>query len=142
MCRGRRVSAAIFVAAAFVLCCVGVSNGPAWAGDDGAQFLLFSGADLWLEPAPATMIAADISLSSIINSYSARAAFGWRLHDWFYLGPEAQTFACTGFTQARFGLHLTGLKTQQFEWSVAAGWARDSDHRSSPYLRIGVLMRR
>src|SRR5664279_6609119 len=44
---GRRVSAAISLAAAFVVCCVGVSTGPAWAGGDGAQFLLFSGADLW-----------------------------------------------------------------------------------------------
>ncbi len=38
---------AMSVAAAFIVCCVGVSTGPARAGDDGAQFLLFSGADLW-----------------------------------------------------------------------------------------------
>ena len=44
---GRRVSAAMVVAAAFSVCCVGVSTGPARAGDDGAQFLLFSGTDLW-----------------------------------------------------------------------------------------------
>ena len=233
------------VAAAFCICCVGVSTGPVRAGDDGAQFLLFSGADLWrdgrflhggllwspgglerdgftvklmasgglyryrsgaldnawvtgteeeiqvlpgwrfkrdrlevkvlagpdikndatspydpanrlhgtsvgartavdlwFEPTPATMIAADASLSSIATSYSARAALGWRLHDWFYLGPEAQTFACIGFRQARFGVHLTGLKTHQFEWSAAAGWSGDSDHRSGPYLRLGVLLRR
>ena len=246
MSRGGRVSAAVSVAAAFIVCCVCVSTGAAWAGDDGAQFLLFSGADLWrdgrfvhggllwspdglerdgftaqvmasgglyryrsgalsndwvtgteaeelqllpgwrfkrdrlelkvfrrprhqerchqslrsvqptarhirrrphrvnlwFEPTPATMIAADASLSSIATSYSARVAYGWRLHDWFYLGPEAQTFACIGFTPARFGVHLTGLKTGQFEWSAAAGWSGDSDHRSSPYLRIGVLTRR
>ena len=29
------------------VCCVCVSAGPSRAGDDGAQFLLFSGADLW-----------------------------------------------------------------------------------------------
>ena len=235
----------MFVAAAFFVCCVCVSTGPARAGDDGAQFLLFSGADLWrdgrfmhggllwspggldrdgftvklmasgglyryrsgaldnawvtgteeeiqvlpgwrfkrdrlevkvfagldikddatspydpanrlhglsvdartavnlwFEPTPATMIAADASLSSIVRSYSARAALGWRLRDWFYLGPEAQAFACIGFTQARIGVHLTGLKTGQFEWSAAAGWSGDSDHRSSPYLRFGVLTRR
>ena len=245
MSRGRRVSAAMVVAAAFIVCGVGVSTGPARAGDDGAQFLLFSGADLWrdgqfmhggllwspggldrdglivkliasggryryrsgaldnawvtgteeevqalpgwrfkrdrlelkvfagldvkddatspydpsnrlhgtsvgaraaadlwFEPTPSTMIAADASLSSIVNSYSARAAVGWRLRDWFYLGPEAQTFARVGFTQARIGLHLTGLKTGPFEWSAAAGWSADSDHRSSPYLRIGILTRR
>src|SRR5450631_4884586 len=47
MYRGRCVSAAMSFAAAFVVCSVCVSAGPARAGDDGAQFLLFSGADLW-----------------------------------------------------------------------------------------------
>ena len=47
MSRGGRVSAAMVVAVAFSGCCVCVSTGPARAGDDGAQFLLFSGADLW-----------------------------------------------------------------------------------------------
>jgi hypothetical protein len=242
---GRRVSAAISVAVAFLVCCVGVSAGPAWAGDDGARFLLFSGADLWrdgrfmhggllwspggidhdgftlravlsggayryhsgalndasvtgteeevqllpgwrfkrdtlelkvfagldikndvtapydpssrlhgtsagvriaanlwFEPTPSTMIAADASLTSIAIGYSARAAYGWKLNDWFYLGPEAQTFACTGYSQVRFGAHMTGLKTGQFEWSAAAGWSGDSDRRSSLYLRLGVLTRK
>ena len=242
---GRRVSAAMLVAAAFVVCCVCVSTGPARAGDDGAQFLLFSGADLWrdgrflhggllwspggieregftleamfsggtyrfrsgaladawvtgaeeeaellpgwrfkrdglelkvfagldikndfsspydpsnrlhgtsvgirtavnlwFEPTPSNMLAADASLSSIATSYSARIAYGWRLDDWFYVGPEAQTFACTGYSQLRLGVHLTGLKTEQWEWSAAAGWAEDSEHRSSPYLRLGILTRR
>ena len=44
---GGRVSAAMAVAAAFIVCCVCVSAGPVRAGDDGAQFLLFSGTDLW-----------------------------------------------------------------------------------------------
>ncbi len=240
-----RVSVAVTAAAAFLVCCVCVSTGPARAGDDGAHFLLFSGTDLrrdgqfmhggllwspggldregftlkamisggryryvsgafnnawvigtdeeaqvlpgwrfkrdrlefkvfagldiennitspydpgnrlhgtslgarttvnlWFEPTPATMLAADASLSSIATSYSARAAYGWRLRDWFYLGPEAQTFACVGYRQLRFGLQLTGLKTDQWEWSAAAGWSDDSDRRSSPYLRLGVLTRR
>ena len=47
MYRGRCVSAAMFFAAGFVVCCFCVSAGPTRAGDDGAQFLLFSGADLW-----------------------------------------------------------------------------------------------
>ena len=56
--------------------------------------------NLWFEPTPATMIAADASLTSIATGYSARAAYGWRLRDWFYLGPEAQTFACIGYSQS------------------------------------------
>lgn len=242
---GRRVSVAASVATAFMVGCVGVSAGPVWAGDDGARFLLFSGADLWrdgrfmhggvlwspagldregftlqavlsggtyryqsgalnnawvtggeeeiqllpgwrfkrdtlelkvfagldikndvtvpydpsnrlhgtsagvraavnlwFEPTPSTMIAADAALTSIATGYAARAAYGWKLNNWFYLGPEAQTFACTGYSQVRLGAHMTGLKTGQFEWSAAAGWSQDSDRRSSPYLRLGVLTRR
>ena len=183
---GGRVSATTVIAAAFVVCRVCLSTGPARAGDDGAHFLLFSGADLWRDGrfmhggllwSPggidregftleamvsggtyryassalnnALVIGADEEaqvlpgwLTSIANGYSARAAYGWRLRDWFYLGPEAQTFACIGYSQLRFGLHLTGLKTEQWEWSAAAGWANDSDGRSSPYLRLGLLTRR
>ena len=45
---GRRVRAAILLAAAFVLCCVVLSAEPAHAGDDeDAHLMLFSGRDLW-----------------------------------------------------------------------------------------------
>jgi hypothetical protein len=240
---GRRVNAAVVVAAAFMLCRICVSAGPSRASDDGAQFLLFSGTDLWrdgqfmhggllwspagleregftleamglsggrysyrsgaldnawvtgadeeaqllpgwrftrdrlelkvfaglgikndvtspndpgsrlhgtsvgartavnlwFEPTPATILAADASLTSIAAGYSVRAAYGWRLRDWFYLGPEAQTFACVGYSQVRLGLHMSGMKTGEWEWSAAAGWSEDSDRRSSPYLRLGAL---
>lgn len=242
---GRRVSAAMSFAVTFGFCCVWVSAGPAGAGDDGARFLLFSGADLWrdgrfmhggvlwspggldrdgftlqvvisggqyryqsgalnnaqvigtdeevqllpgwrfkrealeltvfagldiknditapddpsnrlhgtsagarvtanlwYEPTPATMLAADASLTTIATGYGARVAYGWKLHDWLYLGPEVQTFACTGYNTLRFGAHMTGLKTGQFEWSAAAGWSGDSDRRSSLYVRLGVFIRR
>jgi hypothetical protein len=232
-------------AAAFGFCCVCVSAGSAWAGDDGARFLLFSGADLWrdgrfmhggvlwspggldregftlqtvlsggqyhyqsgalnnaqvigtekevqllpgwrfkrctlelkvfagldikhditipndpsnrlhgisigaraaanlwYEPTLSTMLAADASLTTIARGYSARAAYGWKPRNWFYLGPEAQTFACTGYRALRFGAQITGLKTGWLEWSGAAGWSGDSDHRAGLYLRLGVLTRR
>ena len=201
MSRGRRVSAAMVVAAAFMVCCVCVSTGPARAGDDGAQFLLFSGADLWRDgrfmhggllwspggldregftlqadgfgravplplrrarqclgdrrrgggpgaaglavqarpaggqgfrrarhqgrchqslrsrPTACTGTPSAPAPPSICGSSrrprpwsrptprcrrsppAIRRAppIGWRLHDWFYLGPEAQTFACIGY---------------------------------------------
>lgn len=100
--------------------------------------------ELWYEPTPASMIAADLSLSSIVTSQSARAAYGWRVADeifngdGFYLGPETQYFGAEGYRHWRLGLHLTSLKTEKTEWSAAGGWACDSDGRSSPYLRLGV----
>ena len=241
----RRVSAARIVAAAFLVCCLCVPGGFACAGDDGARFLLFSGADiwsngdfayggllwspggldregftlkaimsggmyrynsgalgdvevtgreliaqvlpgwrfkgdrlelkvfagldlenhrlvpddpasrlrggdvgaraaidLWYQPTPDTMLAADGSVSTIATNYSARIAYGWRLFDLFYLGPEAQAFACEGYEQVRFGVHLTSFKTDEVEWSGAIGWSSDSDHRASAYVRLGVLTRR
>jgi len=98
--------------------------------------------DLWFEPTPSTMLAADASFTSIAAGYSARLAYGLQLRDWFYLGPEAQAFACLGYSQLRFGAHLTGLKTGAWEWSAAAGWEDDNDGRSGAYLRLGVLTRR
>jgi Cellulose biosynthesis protein BcsS len=97
--------------------------------------------DLWDEPTPATMLAADASLSSIATGYSARIAYGWRVMSLFYLGPEAQTFACDGYRLVRAGAQVTAFKTGPVEWSAAAGWSYDSARRSSPYLRLGVLTR-
>ena len=87
------------------------------------------------------MLAADGSISTIITNYSARIADGWRAFDRFYLGPEAQMFASDGYRQMCLSAHLTGFKTEDAEWSAAAGWSDDSDHRTSLYVRFGVLTR-
>lgn len=112
----------------------------------GTSFGLRMAAELWYEPTPATMVAADISLSSIATSNSARAAYGWRVLDdmlgGIYVGPEIQYFGSDGYRHLRLGAHITTMKTADLEWSAAAGWARDSDGRSSPYLRLNVLKRR
>ncbi len=47
MSRGRRVRAALFIAAAFAVCGYCVSGRPVRAADDDARFILFSGRDIW-----------------------------------------------------------------------------------------------
>ena len=93
------------------------------------------------------MVASDLSLSTIATSTSARLAFGWRIcedmfEDGFYLGPETQYFGSDGYRHLRIGLHITGLRVDNYEWSLGAGLARDSDGMTSPYLRLGLAMRR
>ena len=44
--------------------------------------------ELWNEPTPTTMLAADASLSTIGPNYAARIAAGWQAFDQFYVGPE------------------------------------------------------
>lgn len=103
-------------------------------------------AEFWTEPTPMTMIAASLSLSSIATSNSARLAYGWRIcedlfEDGFYVGPEAQYFGADGYRHMRLGIHITELKTDNYEWSAAVGYARDSDGIASPYLRFGFSVR-
>ena len=128
-----------------------IQNHHLWPDDPanrlrGYSYGLRVAAEMWYEPTAETMIAADISLSSIATSNSARAAYGWRLLEemlgGIYIGPELQYFGSAGYRHARLGLHITSVKTEDTEWSAAAGWARDSTGRSSPYVRLGVLRRR
>jgi hypothetical protein len=111
----------------------------------GRSFGLRMAAEFWYEPTPNTMIASDVSLSSIATSDTARIAFGWRILDdmlgGVYVGPELQYFGSDGYRHLRIGAHVTTIKTADVEWSAAAGWARDSAGRSSPYLRLNLLKR-
>ena len=98
--------------------------------------------DIWYNPTPTTMLAGDATLSSVATNQSARLAFGWRvIDDQFYFGPEIAGFTSDGYRHLRLGFHVTGLKNDNYEWSAAGGWARDSEGRSSPYLRLGLMQR-
>ncbi len=72
-----------------------------------------------------------------------RTAAGLRTFDAFYVGPEVQAFgAADNYHQLRAGLHVTGFRTGEFEWSVGAGWATDTDERNSAYGKLSVWARR
>jgi hypothetical protein len=109
----------------------------------GQNFGLRMTGELWYEPTRDTLIAGDVSVSSIATSHSSRLALGWRVAqelftDGVYLGPEAQHFGSDGYRHHRFGLHITSMKTDATEWSAGGGLARDSDGRSSVYVRLGL----
>jgi hypothetical protein len=97
--------------------------------------------EFWSEPTADTMIAIDGSASTIAGSYSIHAATGWRFANRFYLGPEVQAFASDDYRQRRVGAHITAFKIGGAEWSAAAGYAADSDDRTSAYARFSVSRR-
>lgn len=102
-----------------------------------------AGFELWYQPTPVTMLTADASVSTVGPSYNARLAAGWRAFDMFYVGPEVQAFAADdNYKQLRAGIHLTGLRLGDFEWSAGLGWARDTDQRSSLYGKLGMFTKR
>jgi len=113
----------------------------------GRNFGLRFAGELWWEVTPDSLIAGDVSLSTLVTSHTARIAYGWRVtHDLlndenFYVGPELQYLAADGYGQTRIGLHVTSMRTEDIEWSLAIGYARDTDGHSSPYVRIGLAQR-
>ena len=113
------------------------------AGLRGVYVGARTGFELWYQPTAATMVAADASVSTVGVSYNARLAAGLRAFDSFYLGPEVQAFAADGnYRQLRAGMHITGFRFGEFEWSAGAGWATDTDHRSGAYGKLGIFTRR
>jgi hypothetical protein len=113
------------------------------AGLRGSYHGARTGFELWWQPTEATMVAADASVSTIGPSYNVRLATGLRAIDAFYVGPEIQAFgADDNYRQVRAGLHITGFRTGDFEWSAGAGWATDSDDHTGAYGKLGVLTRR
>jgi hypothetical protein len=104
----------------------------------GARFA----AELWYQPTDLSMISVDGAISTIGGNYAVRGAAGLRIFNLFYLGPEVQAVQSNDYRQFRVGAHVTALRTGDFEWTAAAGWALDTDDRSGAYGRIGVLVRR
>jgi len=103
----------------------------------GAQFA----ADVWYQPSPSTMAALDGTIASIGPTGSLRTAFGFRLLDRVFVGPENREIWCGDFQQVQLGAHMTGLRTDALEWSAGSGWSMTSDRRAGPYLRLGVNAR-
>jgi hypothetical protein len=107
----------------------------------GTQVGMRAGADLWYEPAPSLMLAANVSASTIGPNYWARVAGGVRAFDLLWVGPELQGLSGPTHHQFRAGVHATALRTRLFEWSAGFGFVIDSDRRRGLYGRIGVLAR-
>ena len=113
----------------------------------GQSFGMRFATELWEEPTGTTLVTGNASVSSIVSSHDARLAYGWRVADdifngeGFYLGPEVQYLGAEGYRQWRFGAHITSMKSETTEWSASGGFARDSDGRSSPYVRLGISSR-
>jgi len=100
----------------------------------GAQFA----ADVWYQPSAATMVAFNGAGLSIGPTEWMRAAFGFRLLEPFFVGPEALAIWCADYEEFRLGAHVTGWRFGALEWGAGAGWAADSDRRAGPYLRLGI----
>jgi Cellulose biosynthesis protein BcsS len=103
----------------------------------GAEFA----ADLWYQPTTATMAALNGTIASIGPTGSLRGAIGARVFDAAFVGPEAREIWCGDYQEFQLGIHVTGLRFDALEWSAGGGWSLTSDHRTGPYVRVGLSAR-
>jgi hypothetical protein len=108
----------------------------------GTRLGLQAVAETWWEPTPALMLASSWSATTLGTGYGGRLATGFRLFDLAWSGPEVSAFTDAFSTQTRVGLHLTGVRWLDLEWSGAVGYLQDNFHRNGVYGRVGVLVRR
>ena len=106
-----------------------------------ARFGMRGVADLWWEPTSELMVQYALSGTTIDSGYNTRIAAGWRMFDAFWVGPEAAVSSDYFSRQTRFGAHLTGLRTNEYEWTFAAGHVSDNFGRDGVYARFGLLLR-
>lgn len=103
----------------------------------GAQFAT----DIWYQPTANLMAAINGSVASIGPTGALRGAVGYHVFDALFAGPESEMLWCGNFQELQVGAHLTGFHLGASEWSAAGGWARDSDRRTGPYVRLGVSVK-
>jgi len=108
------------------------------SGTRGRHVGLRTAVDLWHQPTASTMVTAAATLTTIASAYAVRGAFGWRLLERFYLGPEAIVYGAANYRQLRIGVHVTGLNLLRLEWQAGVGYALDDDGHRGVYLRLSV----
>lgn len=112
------------------------------SGLRGNKTGLRSGIELWYQPNHYTMASADVSVSTVGPSLSGRIAFGRKVENGGFAGPELQAFSGRdSYRQWRIGLHLTDWYVAGAELSAGIGWSTDSDRRDGLYARFGFLRR-
>jgi hypothetical protein len=97
--------------------------------------------DLWYQPTDLAMVTFSSTLTTIGNAYAMRSAFGWKLLDSFYLGPEALIYGANNYTQLRIGVHVTEFEFLRRDWQAAIGYAHDNGGNDGAYVRVGVSER-
>ena len=107
----------------------------------GSHWGIRGGAEGWYQPSDDFMANGAVSASTIGPNYWVRGAVGWRVFDFAWLGPELTALGGPRYRQFRAGAHITAFHWGLFEFSVGAGYVRNSDERNGFYGRFGVLVR-
>ncbi|MFY9628371.1 MAG: cellulose biosynthesis protein BcsS [Methylocystis sp.] len=94
------------------------------------------GADLYIRPTEATMIAGVVAYSTVNNAYYGRLKFGLAVVNQIYVGPEILVLGDNFFHQWRVGAHVSGIKLGMVQLGVSGGFLSDQVRGTGGY---GIL---
>lgn len=92
----------------------------------------------YARPSDKTMLFAQASYNSATDLKFAQGKFGMLVMPSLYMGPEASITSGRDFTQARFGLHLTGFSVGKINGGISAGALRDSNNGTGAYSSLTI----
>jgi outer membrane immunogenic protein len=91
--------------------------------------------DIWVQPAPQTMAAAEAEYSTAFQTYSAKLKLGYDVTagKQVFIGPEISVAGNERYDHWRVGAHVTQVKLGRAQLDVSAGYAHDSNVGSGAY---------
>lgn len=107
----------------------------------GTHIGIRGGFDVWFQPTDSLMFSGAFSASTIEWNFWNRLQFGVWVPDFAWVGPEFHALGDLRYQQYRAGMHITGFRTDEFEWSFGAGYGWDTVNRDGAYGRMGLNFR-
>jgi hypothetical protein len=99
--------------------------------------------NVWIHPTATTLFTSTAIVSTLGSGVWARAAWGFKMFDRVYVGPETsysyEKFAFKGNAKARIGVHSTGFEWGTLRITLSGGYQREIDaKRHAGYVSLGV----
>ena len=98
--------------------------------------------ELWAHPTENTLLAATVVAGTARSSLWGRAAFGYRVWNDVFVGPEVALSRTETFREWRVGAHVTGVRLGQFTFGLSGGWRGDEkDPHGGAYVNLSGYIR-
>jgi hypothetical protein len=83
--------------------------------------------ELWAHPTENTLLTATVVAGTARGHLWGRTAFGYRIWNDVFIGPEASLSMTETYREWRVGAHVTGLQLGRFTFGLSGGWRGEDD---------------
>jgi hypothetical protein len=98
-------------------------------------------AEIWAQPTPDTFAATTLLVGTEPLRVWSRHALGWRMVDRVFVGPEVVLAVEEHYSEARLGLHATGLAIGPWSFSLSGGFLAAQDREPQGYVGVTTVLK-